>query len=265
MQQLAIVERLHRYGIRPRWIMAELHPLFLHQRPGEWGEEDWLRPEKLDWQDLAVIGSHLSSPSRWRSHWARLRSLPAWYFRFQLLNYLSPGWLDTRLRQDGAWFDLDEHGWLPLMSVDEESVTSRRELAHAQYAPALRNFEVSAAADGALRQFVERARRNGANVALYLMPEGDVFRSWYPSDARTKLAAYLARLTRDERVMLFDATQWCSESDFADSHHLRSAAATRFSQRFAREIAGPFVTYRTAEAADSSPDRGLPGDRQKRY
>ncbi|MGH7135336.1 MAG: hypothetical protein ACREHD_06320, partial [Pirellulales bacterium] len=206
-------------------------------------------------QDLGAIGSHLSSSAQWRSQWARLRSLPAWYFRFQLMNYLAPGWLDTRLRQDGAWFDLDDDGWLPLMAADEESVASRRELAHAQYTPALHNFEVSAAADGALRALIERARRNGAGVALYLMPEGDVFRSWYPADARTKLAAYLACLTREQRVVLFDATQWCSESDFADSHHLRSAAATRFSQRFGREIAGPFVTHRTAEAAEKSPIR----------
>jgi hypothetical protein len=135
------------------------------------------------------------------------------------------------------------------MSVDEESADKRRQLAHTQYAPALRKFEISAAADGALRRLVEFGRRNGSKVAFYLMPEGELFRSWYPADVRAKLTAYLARLTREEQVLFFDATEWCREDDFADSHHLRHVAATGFSQRFGREIATPFVTWHIADEA----------------
>lgn len=252
IQQLAIIERLDRYGIRPRWILAELHPLLLHQRPGQWGEEDWMRPEKLDWRDLAVVGSYLPQPKQWLSRWAQLRSLPAWYLRFPLLNYLAPGWLDTRLRQDGAWYDLDDYGWLPLVAADDDSSEERRRLAHVQYAPAMRKFEVSAAPDAALRRLVQTGRRKGASVAFYLMPEGDTFRSWYPVDIRRRLTAYLSGLRREEDVTVFDATAWCRESDFADSHHLRSVAASRFSRRFGREIAVPFVTCRQVEEAENT-------------
>lgn len=242
IQQVELVERLHRHGIHPQWVLAEIHPLLLHRRPGVWGEEGWIRPEKLNWRDLAVIEPYLNQPSQWRWRWARLRSPPAWWFRFQLLSFMSPGWLETGQRQDGFWFDLDECGWLPLMALDDRQAAERRRLAFRQYSPAFDHFEVAASADLALRRLITSSRQDGASLALFLMPEGEAFRSWYPPDVRKKVAAYLAALAHEERVTLFDTSTWCAESDFADSHHLRAAAAERFSRRFGQEIAAPFMS-----------------------
>lgn len=242
IQQVELIERLRRFDIHPRWILAEVHPLLLHRRPGVWGEESWMRPEKLNWQDLAVIGPYLQRPGQWRWQWAMLRSPPAWWFRFQLLNCLSPGWLDTRQRQDGFWFDLDDCGWLPLMALDDRQSAERRRLAYRQYSPAFADFEIAASADLALRRLIALSRQDGASLGLFLMPEGDAFRSWYPPDVRTKLHSYLSALATDEQVTLFDATTWCAESDFADSHHLRALAAQRFSRRFGREVAATFIS-----------------------
>lgn len=242
IQQVQLLDRLLRTGISPRWILAEIHPLLLHQQAGVWGEEQWLRPESLDWRDLALVGKYLSQPDAWRWRWARLRTAPAYSYRFQILNYLSPGWLDTSLRQDGAWRDIDDLGWLPLVcSVDKQAVAERRRQAHRQYAPAFQDFRVTAAADQAVREFVELAAQRGIAVAFYLMPEGKAFRSWYSPAARQQIAAYLGALSGDTGVPIFDATSWCTEADFSDSHHLLADASAGFSLRFAHEIAGPFV------------------------
>jgi hypothetical protein len=255
IQQVELIERLRRFGIRPRWILAEVHPLLLHQRPERWGEEDWIRPEKLDSADLAVVGPFLSRRREYQQRWAMLRSAPAWWFRFQLLNYLSPGWLDLQLRQDGAWFDLDDYGWLPLtIAMNEDAAAAlRRELAHKQYGPAFRDFQVTPVADTALRRFIELAQADGATVGLYLMPEGELFRSWYPAGARQQVRDYLEKLSQAEGVAVYDATTWCGEQEFADSHHLHCSAARTFSRRFGRDIAGPFLARRVRQASLRAP------------
>ncbi|HVA46536.1 MAG TPA: hypothetical protein VNH11_09190 [Pirellulales bacterium] len=242
IQQLQLLDRIHQQRISPRWILAEIHPLLLHQEPGEWGEEQWMRPDSLDRHDLAVVGGYLSQPRKWLRQWARLRLAPAFCYRFQLLNWLSPGWLDTRLRQDGAWRELDACGWLPLVcETDRESTERRREEARRQYAPALWDFRITATADRALREFVEVARRRGIRLGFYLMPEGEAFRSWYTPEARQQIESYLDRFEREERVPVFDATTWCRDADFSDSHHLLSHASPGFSRRFGEEIVRPFL------------------------
>ena len=260
VQQLELLARLQRTGIRPRWILAEILPVLLHQEPGQWAQE-WIPAERLDWRDLTVVGPYLSSrgDALWR--WARSRLLPAWWFRFQLLNDLSPGWLDTRLRQDGAWCNLDDDGWLPLTALDKgESAAERRRRAREHYAPAFNNFCVTPTADGALRQFIEMAERDRSAVGFFLMPEGAEFQSWYPAGAREKIIAYLRQLSRDAQVQVLDATTWCAESDFADSHHLCCDAARLFSQRFGQEVVGPFLSKVTSPKTETAQARQWPSD-----
>lgn len=263
IQQLELLERLRRDGIQPSFILAEVHPLLLHQPPGVWGEEQWMRPESLDRRDLALVSGYVSQPRQWLWRWLMSRAIPAYWYRFPLLNYLSPGWLDTGLRQDGAWRDIDALGWLPLTcSVEPDAVKRRRKYAHDQYAPALYNFCITAAADLALRRFVAVSKRGGAEVALYLMPEGPIFRSWYTVAARREIESYLAGLSKEESVRLFDATTWCDESDFSDSHHLLCDACTPFSQRFAAEVLRPFLDAGASEERDG--DREQPPQRLSR-
>lgn len=243
IQQLQVLDRLRREGISPRWLLAEIHPLLLHQEPGVWGEEQWMRPDGLDWRDLQVVGRYLSQPRTWLRQWARLRLLPAFCYRYQLLNYLAPGWLDTSLRQDGAWRELDAQGWLPLVCESDAAATARRrEHTRRQYAPALRQFRVTPTGDQALRELVDLARRRDLRLGFFLMPEGEAFRGWYSGEARREIETYLNHLERDQRVPVFDATTWCCEADFSDSHHLLAEASPRFSRRFGQEVVRPFLS-----------------------
>jgi hypothetical protein len=252
IQQVELLERFRRDGIHPDVILAEVHPLLLHQPPGLWGEEQWMRPESLDRRDLALVSDYMSEPRQWLWRWIIRRTIPAYWYRFPLLNCLSPGWLDTRLRQDGAWRDIDALGWLPLTcSLDSDAVKRRRRYAHDQYAPALHNFCITPAADRALRQFVAQSKASGAAVALFLMPEGKLFQSWYTASARAEIDAYLARLSREAGVRVFDATNWCAEGDFSDSHHLLCGASSRFSRRFAKEVVEPFLDLGPSENIDN--------------
>ena len=243
IQQLQVLDRLQREGITPRWVLAEIHPLLLHQQPGVWGEEQWMRADSLDWHDLQIVGRYLSQPRVWLQDWARLRFLPAFCYRYQLLNYLAPGWLDTSLRQDGAWRELDRQGWLPLVcETDAEAASRRKEHARRQYAPALWQFRVTSTGDAALRELVDVARQRDIRLGFFLMPEGEMFRGWYSGDARREIEAYLRRFEEDERVPVFDATAWCDEADFSDSHHLLAKASPRFSRRFGQEVVHPFLS-----------------------
>lgn len=263
IQQLEVLDRLERAGISPRWVLAEIHPLLLHQQPGVWGEEQWMRPDSLDWHDLQVIGRYLSQPRAWLRDWARLRLLPAYCYRYQLLNCVSPGWLDTSLRQDGAWRELDAHGWLPLdCETDSASTARRREHAHRQYAPALSQFRVTSTGDAALRELIAVARRRRIGLAFFLMPEGDAFRSWYSAEARREIERYLSRLEQDDRVPVFDASTWCREADFSDSHHLLAGASPHFSQRFGRDIVRPFLSLSSVAATDELARPQAPAERR---
>ena len=73
------------------------------------------------------------------------------------------------------------------------------------------------------------------------MPESPEFRDWYSPGAKGALEGYLMRLRIETGFLCFDCSDWLSESDFYDGHHLLRGGATRFSRRFGAECLKPWL------------------------
>lgn len=248
IQELQLSERLWRRGIRPDWLLVEIHPLLLHSNDRGWGEEAWVHAERLDRHDLSFLEGYLPDPAGWRRRWLGIHLAPSYWYRFQLLAYCAPSWLDFESRQDGAWSQIDPLGWSPLTDprLAETAWSDRARQAREHYAPALPDFDISEAPNRALRTLIAEARGRGIEVALLLMPEGESFRAVYTDEARRTVADYLSRLSRECSVPIFDATDWCAEGCFADGHHLLPDGSAHFSRRLGREVIGPLVSRSVA-------------------
>jgi hypothetical protein len=98
----------------------------------------------------------------------------------------------------------------------------------------------------AWRDLLGLCRREGIPTALVVMPEGPVFRSWYPPRTWALVREFLDDLGREYRVGVIDARDWMAEEDFIDSHHLLPQAAELFSARLGHEALAPLLASRLA-------------------
>jgi len=241
VQELALLDRLLRDGVRPEQVMIEVHPLLLHQENG-YGEETWLNVNCLDWDDLCLVSRYASRAGVLRRQWLESRLWPWHSRRFLILDRFMPRWAPPETRQN-AWSSLDARGWLPhhRQRVTAEEYRQGQEHARREYQPALEGFRVTGLADRAMCELLELCSRESIAAALYVMPEGSEFRSWYPPAARGEIEAYLAKLSRQYGCPCYDAAAWCADEDFWDGHHLLPGGARRFSARFGREAMQPML------------------------
>jgi len=267
VQELMLLRRLLRRGVRPERVLIEVHPALLHQAPGVFGERTWMRVDRLENCDLDVFHRYCAesggwswrNPDDWPWPWWHGRLVPAWSHRISIVNRLAPTWLEASSRQD-YFNQIDALGWLPSPFPPPTDENRRRwgENARNEYARAFERFHVTARADGALRELLEVCRGEGITAALLLMPEGSNFRGWYPPAARREIETYLARLRTEYGASIFDATTWCDDDDFADGHHLLREPAARFSERLGRELTWPKLAR---QPAISTPTRPPPSAR----
>ena len=245
LQELALLDRLLRDGIRPAQVLIEVHPLLLHQENG-YGEESWLNVNCLDWGDLRLLCRYVSRPGQLRRQWLAARLSPWHSRRFLILDRFAPRWAPPETRQN-AWSALDSRGWLPHHRQQVTAAEYREGQAYArrEYEPALRDFRVTEPADRAMRELLELCSQASIPAALYVMPEGSEFRSWYPPAARREIDAYLAGLSRRYGCPCYDATTWSADGDFWDGHHLLPEGARRFSAKFGRQALQPALQART--------------------
>lgn len=258
VHELLILKRLLAQGIRPWIVLVEVHPLFLHKINPSWGEEIWKSPDRLEWADRGVLAAYHDQPSKITWEWLSSRTGLIHTLRYQVLNYYAPRWLPPdAMVGHTLWKYIDRSGWIKTPEAPLTRVDRRRRLDHArkEYADAFRNWRISQPPDRALREILELCRAQGMQSALFLMPEGDEFQSWYSPSMRDQTQAYLAGLQAEYGAPLIDATDWRSEEDFWDSHHLTVRAAERFSARFGREIESSVLRPRAWGASDTIATR----------
>jgi hypothetical protein len=172
--------------------------------------------------------------------------LNSWYsLRLILLSHALSAALPRDSRQDFRWKAMDANGWLPypydaVAAGDRQKGLAR---SRAEYAATLARFRLTPGPDRALRDLVAEAHSRGIRVAFYLMPESPTFRSWYPPAARTAINDYLATLSHECGVSVFDATDWLGEDAFCDGHHLLKSGAAAFGERFGRECLAPWIGH----------------------
>lgn len=241
--ELLTWRRLREDGIRPDLLLVEVLPPALNAmvHSEELGEVR-LPTDRLRWQDLAFIERYSDERRSLQQEWRRGWPL-AWYtHRVALLSALAPVLLPQahrltprqNLDDSGSIRDL-ESSW---PYKDRQQAT---EIAFQQYAPCLSLFRLGGPSCAALQELLFSAGRDGIATALVLMPEGPLFRSWYPPSVRDQIDRWLAGVVQQHGTPLLDTRAWLPESAFWDSHHLRPDRAVEYTRRLSEELL-PFLS-----------------------
>jgi hypothetical protein len=242
LYQLLNFRRVLDAGIRPDVVLIEIMPpalsndapaelLFAKQVP------------KLGYRDLARLAPYCDDPGVLRRQWAGVRVAPWYSLRFYLMSHALPGFLPWQQRVDFQWRMMDATGWsgYPFDAISDADRARGVAAVRKDYEEGLKAFRIAPRQDRVLRDLIERCRCEGIHVGLYRMPESPTFRSWYPPQVRMLLNEYMAGLSREYGVPVFDASDWLPEEVFADGHHLMKAGGREFSRRFGRECLGPWL------------------------
>lgn len=239
--ELLCLKRLLADGIRPGWVLIEIHPALLHQE-ANFGEIAYLNISRLSPSDLRIVDPFFPPEARLYRRWRETCVVPWFSYRYCIMSRFAPGWLPWGARQDG-WQGMDPCGWIPYAhrTVDADGYRRGLERARNEYGLLLDNYRISERADRALREVLALCRQEKVKAGLYVLPEGTEFRSWYPPASDEQLRTYLALLGRDYGVAVFNLRLALPDSCFFDSHHLLATAAVPFSKRFGREVVQPLL------------------------
>src|SRR5262249_53740330 len=104
---------------------------------------------------------------------------------------------------------------------------------------ALAVFRLGEPSCRAQRDLLQLCRDEGIAIALLWMPETAAYRSWYGPDVLARVRAFLGEIGRDYGAPLIDAREWVGDDGFSDGHHLTTAGAAVFTERFGREALLP--------------------------
>jgi hypothetical protein len=253
--ELMSLNRVLSEGIRPRWVMVEVLAPLLYQEPA-WSEWQWLNINRLSSSDVALLSRYSDNPKRLQRHWLLSRVAPSYSHRFYLMGQYFPAWLPLDLRND-AWWQIDGFGYRTAAMPDVVEGPTRDRLvsnAKREYFHALQNFKVADKSRQAMHEFMETCKANDLPVLVYLMPEGEEFRSWYKPGTAEAIDEYLNSLKEDYNVEVVDSRSWLEERCFFDSHHLLQPGAHRFSVKFSKEYLQPWLaTHPALLQATKSP------------
>jgi hypothetical protein len=234
--ELLCLHRLLREHVHPDWVFVEVLPAYL--RADDAAERDPLLPLHLSRIDLALVQPWWRSFSSLYRQWCCNRLLPSFFFRFGLMSALAPSWLPDSCPEKKVRRESNALGWLIMPDVSVPELRRKHfHVAESAYVPTLRELRVRPGPDRALRELVALCRSEGIRLALYIMPEGAVFQSWYDPIRRKEVDGYLAALCAAHRVPLLDCRAWLTNEDYYhDSHHLMPRGAALFSERMGKEL-----------------------------
>ncbi len=263
VQELLCLRRLLARGVRPRCVFVEVLPPLLDMASIT-GQTQFVEAYRLSWPDLSLLRRYCNRPTDLYRRWLETRLTPCFSHRFCLLSRYAPMWLALDPRYSG-WSGGSRFGWLPYghRSVPPEQSRQAVARAHDEYYACLQQFQIDRRPDAALRELIGLCQARHIAVALFLMPEGSEFRSWYPPTARALLASYLGGISRDQGIPVVDMRTWMPDSDFVDAHHLLPDAADAFTLRFEREVLSPFLTGLPLEDQQYEPPKGISGPTAK--
>jgi hypothetical protein len=239
--ELLCLNRLLVDGVRPDYLIIEIHPALLHREEG-WTEDELLNSERLRTVDLPVLRRLSSHPWLQLGNWCLTRLTPCYTHRIGIVTRYAHNLLPLEDRPHD-WRRMDCSGWKPYPREAVNPVRYRQGVEHArrEYAGPLCHFHISTGPDRALREMLAISRRRNIRALLLLMPEGSEFRSWYPPGSRSLIVRYLAALSLEYGVAIIDARKWMADRYFFDSHHLLPRGATQFTQRLGEQVLGPFL------------------------
>src|SRR5439155_20198486 len=188
-----------------------------------WPTEQSHHLTRLTWRDLSFLQD--CRPHSWAFYgtWLRGRLVPWHTQRLLILSAVAPHWLPERSYLRCLLRGIQPCGWLPwgMVTVDAEARRLGLAAARDEYPPPLfAAFRITGQADRALREILTICRREQICTLLLVMPEGQMFQSWYGPCAQRCLGDYLSTLQRDFRTPVVDARNWVAEEGFVDGHPL---------------------------------------------
>ena len=250
--ELLYFRRLLDAGIRPEWVVVEVHPALLKSAPELMAAH--LPPlGRCDLRDLCLLHNYLDNPRSTWCQWLRYRAAACYRFRGELMRRVAPQWLPDPVQPDTAALDkTTPSGWVPGPWPRPEDVVrqARANLVRHFYSPGYQDFAVSERPDRALREVLALCRQEKIDAALLLMPESEELRDSAVTAAQHTIGRYLAELGREHGADLFDASHWCKDAEFADGQHLLADAATRLSATLGKRVLGDWVASRSRQPLD---------------
>lgn len=233
--------RLRAAGVRPAAVVVELFPaalliddaaltLYAEYGPGLTGAELW--GLRADTHDPVVA-----------RNWLKARCLPWVHFRREVQQQELTKWVPPEVVHEYrlTWVP-DRFGFKPFLGpLPPEERAARTDRATRAHQELCRVLRVSPLAERAFRGLVADCRADGVPVAFFLSPESPTWATWYPPEARERLAAFLRTLTDELGAPVFDASGGWAEDDFFDGHHMLPVGAAKFSRYFARVHLRPWL------------------------
>jgi hypothetical protein len=240
--ELLTLERVLRDGIKPEYLLVEVFRPTLYGG----GPDERSIPQaetRLGLRDLAFLEPYGGSSERLWHFWMVSRIAPWSTYRHFMIGHWLADWQPYRIRMHHTWDQIDSHGSqpFPFEAAAGNFRTAWIETYRGLYGRAAQRGTVGKFADRTLRDLVARCRKEGIAVAFFAMPEGPAFQSWYPIEVKAAINAYLQSLGRELHVPFFDFTAGFAETEFADSHHLLEAGASRFTRKFTKECLRPWL------------------------
>jgi hypothetical protein len=230
------LDRLLAAGIRPRLLLVELIPPLLNE-PHRQGvsEENWTFAPTLHLDELAALWPYFDHPGRKARDWLEGRVAPASAYRRELttrlLQVLVPRQAPPPMVRQGDLWGCRLQG-----PLTPEQRAYRLADSRATFPAALRSFRIGTRPCQALRDLLERCRRDNIPVALVFMPESSEFRSWYTAEGRQAIRVLLDDLRQEYGIDVIDANEWIADEHFADTQHLLPTGSELFTTRLIPEV-----------------------------
>jgi hypothetical protein len=226
-------------GIRPRAVLIEFVPALLNQpEAGLVSEENWIQPAWLSLSELCHLWPYWSHPRRKGRAWLEARLAP-WYALRK--NLLTPVFADVVPEVQGvcplrAWLRAsdwetwphDDRGYCLPHSFRPEELHNAWLGAWRRYGANLKHFKPGPLPIQALRDLLARCRREQIATVLIFMPESGMFRSWYRPGGLDEARHLFGELSREYGALAIDASEWISDWDFGDGHHLQGEGTQVF-------------------------------------
>ncbi len=238
--QFLFLRRALKQGMRPDLVVIEITPVFL---AGQVSDPVNLSPARLPtsglWREEIPLIEHYVGASRPDLGWQWLEAwlLPAYGHRLALLNCLAARLVPDYYRQP-TFRMLNASGFLlPYSTSDptpqlKQIATQGAYLGFKQY---FTGFRLGGPHTEAVRQLLELCRKEKLAAVLFVSPEGDAFRSWYPPGAWEQVQEHVHSLCREFAVPLIDARNWLTEEEFVDSHHVLPRVIDDYTARLGRQ------------------------------
>jgi hypothetical protein len=224
-------------GVRPDYVLIEVYPVLLGVQPSIVDLTDVTRLRR---KDLRVLERYAGQPQDLWARWWQTQLCPWSTHRVLLLNHLLPDWVPPAYRVDDNWKGLD--GWVWVAVPEFQDRLSPQRYRTALDGLALRcgyelaTLRLSATADRAYREMLDLCRERHIAVALVLLPEGSILRSWYAPGHLAEVNKGIRSWSREYGVSIIDGRTWIADADFAEDVHLNHHGAALFTRRLQREV-----------------------------